>query len=156
MMRASTKYSACARINLAVPRQSFATFNTHSADLSICVTESIRSGAMLANYSRNIQGTSVRLQLTEVNPDKIKLDPTKQRLGFSMRQLEQAKRSDAACALLLTSQEETEALKRSIILSGGVQEPIYLRHNNSVAEGNRRVVAMRAAKEEHPKDPRFQ
>src|SRR5260370_14389619 len=73
-----------------------------------------------------------------------------------MRQLEQAKRSDAACALLLTSQEETEALKRSIILSGGVQEPIYLRHNNSVAEGNRRVVAMRAAKEEHPKDPRFQ
>lgn len=111
---------------------------------------------MLANYARNIQGTSVRLQLAEVDPNKIKLDPTNPRLGFSMRQLEQAKRSDAACALLLTSQEETEALKRSIILSGGVQEPIYLRHNNSVAEGNRRVVAMRAAKEEHPKDPRFQ
>ena len=110
---------------------------------------------MLANYSRNIQGKAVRLQLVEVDPDKIKLDPTNPRLGFSMRQLEQAKRSDAACALLLTSQEETEALKRSIILSGGIQEPIYLRHNNSVAEGNRRVVAMRAAKEEHPKDTRF-
>ena len=46
-------------------------------------------------------------------------------------------------------------MKRSIILSGGVQEPIYLRSNGVVAEGNRRVVAMRLAKEERPDDPRF-
>jgi len=108
-----------------------------------------------ASYQRNIQGKSVKLRLTEVDPDKVKLDPTNPRVGFSIRQLEQARRSDAACALLLTSQEETEALKRSIILSGGVQEPIYVRHDNTVAEGNRRVVAMRAAKEGFPKDARF-
>src|SRR5579862_7189186 len=110
---------------------------------------------MPATYSRNIQGQAIRMDLIEVDPDKVKLDPTNPRLGFSMRQLENAKRSDAACALLLTSQEETDALKKSVVLSGGLQEPIYLRSDRSVAEGNRRVVAMRAAKEEHPKDNRF-
>ncbi len=72
-----------------------------------------------------------------------------------MRQLEEHERTDAACTLLLTSQEETEALRRSIILSNGVQEPIYLRSDGRVAEGNRRVVAMRAAKEQFPGDERF-
>jgi hypothetical protein len=57
--------------------------------------------------------------------------------------------------LLLTSQEEIEELKRSIVLSGGVQEPIYLRQNLVVAEGNRRVVALRLLKEERPDDARF-
>jgi len=110
---------------------------------------------MTATYTRNIQGIAVTLTLVEVDPEEVKLDPTNPRVGFSMRQLDHEMRNDPACTLLLTSQEDTEGLKRSIILSGGVQEPIYLRHDFSVAEGNRRVVATRAAKEEHPGDPRF-
>ena len=106
-------------------------------------------------YTRNIQGVRIPLQLIEVNPDKVKLDPTNPRVGFSMQQLSKAERNDPACTLLLTSQEDTEGLMRSIILSGGVQEPVYLRHDYTVAEGNRRVVAMRAAKDEHPNDERF-
>src|SRR5262245_10139881 len=110
----------------------------------------------MAAYTRNIQGARVELTLTEVDPDKVILDPTNPRVGFSMRQLGDELRGDAACTLLLTSQEDTEGLKRSIILSGGVQEPIYLRHDYTVAEGNRRVVAMRAAKEEQPDNTAFQ
>lgn len=110
---------------------------------------------MTATYTRNIQGVPVTLSLVEVDPDDVRLDPTNPRVGFSMRQLDQERRNDPACTLLLTSQEDTEGLKRSIILSGGVQEPIYLRHDYTVAEGNRRVVATRAAKEEFPGDPRF-
>lgn len=101
-------------------------------------------------YNRNVQGRRVQLELIEVDPDEVRLDATNPRIGFSMRQLEPEEAGDAACTLLLTSQEETESLKRSIILSGGVQEPIYVRRDMSVAEGNRRVVAMRAAKEEQP------
>lgn len=110
---------------------------------------------MTASYTRNIQGVPVTLSLIEVDPDKVKLDPTNPRVGFSMRQLDQELHSDPACTLLLTSQEDTEGLKRSIILSGGVQEPIYLRHDYTVAEGNRRVVATRAAKEDQPANTRF-
>jgi hypothetical protein len=110
---------------------------------------------MPATYTRNIQGVPVKLQLVDVDPDKLKLDPTNPRVGFSMKQLDSADRGDPACTLLLTSQEDTEGLKRSIVLSGGVQEPVYVRHDMTVAEGNRRVVAMRAAKEENPEDPRF-
>ncbi|MGJ4941423.1 hypothetical protein ACQR1W_12690 [Bradyrhizobium sp. HKCCYLS1011] len=109
----------------------------------------------MARYVRNIQGTKVDLELVEIDPDEVLLDPTNPRVGFSMRQLGDLEPDDAACTLLLTSQEDTEALKRSIILSGGVQEPIYLRHDRTVAEGNRRVVALRAAKEEHPDNPAF-
>jgi hypothetical protein len=109
----------------------------------------------MATYTRNIQGHAVQLQLVEVDPDAVRLDPTNPRVGFSMRQLEEHERTDAACTLLLTSQEETEALRRSIILSNGVQEPIYLRSDGRVAEGNRRVVAMRGAKEQFPGDQRF-
>lgn len=110
---------------------------------------------MTASYTRNVQGVPVTLTLIEVDPDDVKLDPTNPRVGFSMRQLRDEERDDPACTLLLTSQEDTEGLKRSIILSGGVQEPIYLRADRSVAEGNRRVVATRAAKEEFPDDERF-
>lgn len=106
-------------------------------------------------YTRNIQGVRVPLQLIEVDPANVKLDTTNPRVSFSMGQLSKAERNEPAATLLLTSQEDTEGLKRSIILSGGVQEPVYLRHDYTVAEGNRRVVAMRAAKEETPDDPRF-
>ena len=109
----------------------------------------------MATYLRNIQGHSVQLTLVEVDPNDVKLDPTNPRIGFSMRQLEQGERNEGACVLLLTSQEDTEALKRSIIASNGVQEPIYLRSDRRVAEGNRRVVALRAAQEEFPEDSRF-
>jgi hypothetical protein len=105
--------------------------------------------------SRNVQGTKVRLEFIEVDPDAVVLDASNPRVSFTMRQLEDFERNDGAATLVLTSQEDTEGLKRSIIRSHGVQEPIYLRANGTVAEGNRRVVAMRAAKEEHPGDPRF-
>jgi len=106
-------------------------------------------------YIRNIQGVPVTLTLVDVDPQEVRLDPTNPRVGFSMRQLDADERNDPACTLLLTSQEDTEGLKRSIVLSGGVQEPIYIRDDMSVAEGNRRVVAMRAAQEENEDDPRF-
>jgi hypothetical protein len=109
----------------------------------------------MATYVRNVQGEAVELTLVEVNPSDVKLDPTNPRVGFSMRQLEDSEKSDAACVLLLTSQEDTEALRRSIIASNGVQEPIYVRADGRVAEGNRRVVALRAAQEEFPGDERF-
>jgi hypothetical protein len=109
----------------------------------------------MAKYTRNIQGTAVDLELVEVDPDAVTLDSSNPRLGFSIRQLVPEDRTDAACTVLLTSQEDVEELKRSIVLSGGVQEPVYLRANGVVAEGNRRVAAMRLAKEEHPENPRF-
>jgi hypothetical protein len=109
----------------------------------------------MPSYTRNIQGRAVELMLEEVDPSDVKLDPDNPRLRYSMLQLDEDERSDEACTLLLTSQEETESLKRSIWLSGGVQEPIYLRSDNRVAEGNRRVVALRALQEEHPNDGRF-
>jgi hypothetical protein len=110
---------------------------------------------MAAAYTRNIQGVRVTLTLIEIDPDKVRLDPTNPRTSFSMKQLDEDERNEPACTLLLTSQEDTEGLKRSIVMSGGVQEPIYVRHDYTVAEGNRRVVATRAAKEENPDDPRF-
>jgi hypothetical protein len=109
----------------------------------------------MPSYTRNIQGHPVELTLVEVNPNQVLLDPQNPRIGFSMRQLSELERNDSACALLLTSQEETEALKRSIIASRGVQEPIFVRADGRVAEGNRRVVAMRAAQEEFPNDEGF-
>ncbi len=109
----------------------------------------------MAKYTRNIQGYPINLELVEVNPDAVQLDPTNPRLAFSMRQLERDQRSEDAATLLLITQEDVEELKRSIVLSGGVQEPIYLRANGVVAEGNRRVVALRLAHEDRPEDPRF-
>lgn len=110
---------------------------------------------MALQYTRNIQGREVTLDLIEVDPHEVSLDVTNPRLGFSMRQLDDLDRNDAACVLLLTSQEETEALKDSIKLSGGIQEPIYLRADHTVAEGNRRVVALRSAIEDEPEHPGF-
>lgn len=109
----------------------------------------------MATYSRNIQGTPVELTLVEVDPTEVILDPENPRIAFSMKQLNTHERTDSACTLLLTSQEDTEALKRSIISSRGVQEPIFLRSDGRVAEGNRRVVALRAAQEEFPDNNAF-
>ena len=109
----------------------------------------------MATYTRNIQGHAVELTLVEVDPHEVQLDPSNPRVSFSMRQLDADERNEAACSLLLTSQEDTEGLRRSIMRSNGVQEPIYVRADGRVAEGNRRVVAMRAIQEEFPDDARF-
>jgi hypothetical protein len=109
----------------------------------------------MATYVRNIQGHPVELTLIEVEPLAVRLDPTNPRISFSMRQLEEQERNESACSLLLTSQEDTEALCRSIVASNGIQEPIYVRADRRVAEGNRRVVALRSAQEQFPGDPRF-
>lgn len=109
----------------------------------------------MATYVRNIQGHPVELMLVEVDPHEVKLDPSNPRVSFSMRQLDANQQNEEACSLLLTSQEDTEGLRRSIIRSNGVQEPIYVRADGRVAEGNRRVVATRAIKEEFPDDTRF-
>jgi len=109
----------------------------------------------MATYVRNVQGRPLELTLVDLHPNEVTLDPTNPRVGFSMRQLSAADRNDSAAALLLTSQEDTEALRRSIVLSNGIQEPIYVRADRRVAEGNRRVVALRAALEEFPDDTRF-
>ena len=109
----------------------------------------------MATYTRNIQGHPVELTLVELDPQDVHLDPSNPRVSFSMRQLDAGERNEAACSLLLTSQEDTEGLRRSIMRSNGVQEPIYVRADGRVAEGNRRVVAMRAIKEEFPDDVRF-
>ena len=106
-------------------------------------------------YIRNVQGQAIQLELVDVDPETVSLDPTNPRIRFAMEQLPAAERNDAACSLILIAQEETEVLKVSIVRSGGVQEPIYVRHDGRVAEGNRRVVAMRMARDEHRKDRRF-
>lgn len=108
-----------------------------------------------ARYIRNIQGFKVELVLLEVDPSELKLDPSNPRIRYSMQQLLPEERNEHACEVMLVTQEETEALKKSIIRSGGVQEPIYLRTDMRVAEGNRRVVALRGAKKEFPGDSRF-
>lgn len=109
----------------------------------------------MATYVRNIQRHPVELTLIDVDPHDVQLDPSNPRVAFSMRQLDASERNEAACSLLLTSQEDTEGLRRSIVRSNGVQEPIYVRADGRVAEGNRRVVAMRALQEEFPDDARF-
>lgn len=109
----------------------------------------------MPTYVRNVQGYPVELSLVEIDPKDVALDPTNPRVGFSMRQLPEPERNEGACTLLLTSQEDTEALRRSIILSNGVQEPVYVRADRRVAEGNRRVVALRSLQEEFPDDRRW-
>lgn len=109
----------------------------------------------MATYVRNVQGYAVELSLVDIDPKDVTLDPTNPRVGFSMRQLPEPERNEGACTLLLTSQEDTEALRRSIILSNGVQEPVYVRADRRIAEGNRRVVALRSLQEEFPDDPRW-
>lgn len=109
----------------------------------------------MATYVRNIQSHPIELTLIDVDPHDVQLDPSNPRVSFSMRQLDPSERNEAACSLLLTSQDDTEGLRRSIVRSNGIQEPIYVRANGRVAEGNRRVVAMRALQEEFPDDARF-
>ena len=59
----------------------------------------------------------------------------------------------------LTSQEDTEAEDRSAPTIDHpfprCPEPIYVRADGSVAEGNRRIVVLRAALAEFPHDARF-
>jgi len=59
----------------------------------------------MAKYVRNIQACRVELELVEVDPHNVQLDPSNPRVSFSMQQLEEDERNEAACTLLLTTQE---------------------------------------------------
>ena len=63
----------------------------------------------MAKYVRNIQGHRVEFKLVEIDPNQLQLDPTNPRVGFSMRQLAEGERNDAACTLLLVSQRTPKA-----------------------------------------------
>src|SRR5260370_24765125 len=91
---------------------------TRAAAAKAKKSQSAALGPALAKYVRNVQGGRVELQLVEVDPLKVRLDATNPRLRYSILQLSEAERTDAACTLLLTSQQETESIKRSIVISG--------------------------------------
>lgn len=60
-------------------------------------------------YNRNVQGRCVQLELIEVDPEEVRLDPTNPRIGFSIQPLSATEAGDEACTLLLTSKEKRSA-----------------------------------------------
>jgi hypothetical protein len=104
---------------------------------------------------RNIGGKRLFLKLVSIDPYTVKLDIENPRISYHLQQLPEQERNEAACELLLYSQEDIEALKRSIIQTHGVQEPIYITDEATVVEGNRRVVALRDLKRQFPDNPAF-
>ena len=104
---------------------------------------------------RNIGGKRIFLKLISIAPEAVKLDIENPRISYPLQQLPQHEQNEAACELLLFSQEEVESLKRSLIQTHGVQEPIYITDEAIVVEGNRRIAALRDLKRQYPNNPAF-
>jgi len=106
--------------------------------------------------NRNIGGRFIDLDFCYLDPYEVRLDVTNPRIAYPLLQLSSDDPIEKAVEMVLYSQENLQVLMASINQTRGVQEPIYVRHNGIVAEGNRRVAALRELKKKHPEDTAFE
>lgn len=88
--------------------------------------------------------------------EKLKLDPTNQRLGYLLRQHKKAPTvSDKELHKMLWDIDQVKALYQSIYQNGGLLEDPVVRVDGTVVEGNCRTVALRELRRKYPEDERF-
>lgn len=90
------------------------------------------------------------------NVEKLRLDPSNQRLGYLLRQHKKGPTvSDKDLHKMLWDIDQVKALYQSIYQNGGLLEDPVVREDGLVIEGNCRTVALRELKKKYPDDDRF-
>jgi hypothetical protein len=103
-----------------------------------------------------VAGKSVRVTHDTVSIGSVRLDPDNPRIRFQLQQ-QYGKGSPTQEELrkLIKDQPAYGELQKAIRKAGGLHDPIIIRHDGSVVEGNTRVTVIATLHEGAPADPRW-
>jgi hypothetical protein len=103
-----------------------------------------------------IEGQRVLVEHREILLDEIQLDPLNPRIQHAVRQkFPDGKVTQEDLRKLILDQPGVSDLFRSIRDNGGISDPIHVRHDGSLIEGNCRVAAYKKLRAIHKDDPRW-
>lgn len=103
-----------------------------------------------------IAGEEIPVEYKELPLENVQLDPSNPRIQHAvLRKSENGKLSDLDLRTLILDQPGVSELFRSIRDNGGILEPIYVRPDGRVIEGNCRAASYLKLNQAHPSDSRW-
>lgn len=104
-----------------------------------------------------IEGEPVPVQYRDISLTKVKLDASNPRIQHAIKKISSnGNISPTELRNLILEQPGVPELFRSIRDNGGINEPIYVRPDGRIIEGNCRAATYLRLHEIKPKDPRWQ
>ena len=109
----------------------------------------------MAQQEMQIAGRRVGFVADNLPVKSLKLDPNNPRLHYLVS-IAGGKATDKELHDMLWERDSVKELAESIYQNGGLLEPVIVRGEGLVVEGNCRTVALRELKKKYPQDGRFQ
>lgn len=103
-----------------------------------------------------VAGKDVRVTHETVPIGDVRLDSDNPRIRFQLHQSGKAKPTQEDLQKLIKKQPAYDGLQKAIRKSGGLHDPIIIRHDGTVIEGNSRVTVISTLHMGAPSNPRWQ
>lgn len=102
-----------------------------------------------------VAGKDVRVTHETIPIREVRLDADNPRIRFQLRRSGKTKPTQADLQKFIKAQPAYDGLQKAIRKSGGLHDPIIVRHDGTVVEGNTRVTVITTLHEGAPSNPRW-
>lgn len=102
-----------------------------------------------------LAGKDVRVRHETVPIGNLRLDPDNPRVRFQLQRLGKRKPTQDDLRKVIKDQSGYSGLQKTIRLAGGIHDPVIIRHDGTVVEGNTRVTVVATLHEGQPSNPRW-
>jgi hypothetical protein len=102
-----------------------------------------------------VAGKDVRVTHETVPIGALRLDPDNPRIRFQLERSGNKKPTQDDLQKLIKNQSGYDGLQKTIRLAGGIHDPVIVRHDGSVVEGNTRVTVVSTLHKGQPSSPRW-
>lgn len=102
-----------------------------------------------------VAGKDVRVTHETVGIGELRLDPDNPRIRFQLERSGKTKPTQEDLQRFIKEQSGYDGLQKTIRLAGGIHDPIIIRHDGTVVEGNTRVTVVTTLNKGQPSNGRW-
>jgi hypothetical protein len=102
-----------------------------------------------------VAGKDVRVTHETVGIGEIRLDPDNPRIRFQLQRSGKIKHTQEDLQKFIKSQPGYDGLHKTIRKAGGIHDPVIVRYDGTVIEGNTRLIVVSTLHEAMPSNPRW-
>jgi hypothetical protein len=102
-----------------------------------------------------VAGKEVRVTHETVDLNDLRLDPDNPRIRFQLKRAGKAKATQEDLQKIIKEQPGYDGLQKTIRKAGGIHDPVIVRHDGTVVEGNTRLTVVSTLHRGMPSNPRW-
>jgi hypothetical protein len=102
-----------------------------------------------------VAGKEVRVTHETVPIGALRLDPDNPRIRFQLARSGNRKPTQGDLQKFIKDQSGYDGLQKTIRIAGGIHDPVIIRHDGTVVEGNTRVTVVSTLHEGQPSSPKW-